>query len=243
MAIVICVLLAVNGKVLVGRGQERRDNQKAATLGQRLVERSQKLQGLQDSSNEYRDAIGKALDAVDSVSNSLRAVGGDQIANAQATFPSVPPLFDEARKANVRLPKVTQQIIDETRTGRVETRLLLELVESSQDTRYLKAFDGALALLVSTHEAYSKMNAKIAETFTLYEALFATEDKFLTEIAEGAHKNRKEASKIFRDRTLAEVKALAVARAEIDSLDNTASKIAGEAFEAFERAARLRPKQ
>lgn len=241
MATAIVILVALNSSLLVNRVENSRDRQQAETIGKRLVDRSRRVQELQDGSNEHRETISEAFDALDGISNSARAVGGTGISEAHGRLLSAAMLFDEARRSNIRLPVVTQQIIMQSRRGRKEIDLLLDLVAEG-DLVYLNSFDGALELLIKTHQAYSRMNAKITEAFKLYEALFAIEDNFLTEEAAGGYRNRKEASRIFRERTASQVKILVTARAEIRGLDVAASDIAERAHDAFERASRLRPK-
>lgn len=218
-----------------------RGGEGSSTLNKRLQGRSQKLKDLQDGSNEARATISKALDLLDKQLNLLGRPGGAGIPEAKTSWPQVPPAMNEAREANVRLPKITREIVDVAGQGRRDIRKVYPTLSARADRRYAQALDLWLESLIQTQVRYSKVDAELGKGFPQYEALYNRTDKFYEELAVAKYKDPGEASQVYSLATSPLVEPLAVLRENLHRLENMAAASGKKTLEAFNTAAGLRP--
>ena len=212
----------------------------ALALQTKLIASSDKVDALQKETNAARRSIRDAFDALDSILNLGRTAEG--IPQAQAEFPKAADAMAVARKANVRLPDATRDLLRITGQERRDVARVIQLVEAPVDIRYLKAFDKALALLVETNESYVDVNAKMAETMIQYESLITAADGFLKSEAARTYRNKTQAAQVFSRDTEALAAAIETLRGQVDQLDSVAISRAQSALVAFREAAALRPR-
>jgi len=213
----------------------------SAALNKTLKSDADTLQGLQVESNAARASVSRAFDLLDKELNLIGKPGGSGIPEAKTGWIDGPKTMNEARDANVKIPKLTIRIVRVAANGRAEIRKLYATLGSGDDRRYAQALDLALESLINTQVKYSKVDQRLAQGFPEYESLYNRTDKFFKELNSKTYRTPAEASQVYSLATSPLVEPLATLRIDLHRLEMIAAASGKKTQSAFNKASSLRP--
>ncbi|MGI8426235.1 MAG: hypothetical protein ACR2FO_03985 [Actinomycetota bacterium] len=213
----------------------------SAALNSALKADAELLKKLQAESNTARASVSKAFDLLDKELNLIGKPGGAGLAEATTAWIDGPKLMNEARDANLMLPKIAVRIVKVAAEGRTEIRKLYATLGRGADRKYAQALDLALESLINTQVKYSKVDGRLARGFPDYDSLYNRTDKFFKELNNKTYRTPAEASQVYSLATSPLVEPLATLRKDLNKLEIEAAQSGKKTLEAFNKAARLRP--
>lgn len=231
--LIAAVLVMDLGLVASGLPREighRRDAKRRLT--ESLAELGRDLRQWQSESDSAREAVFGAIEDVDDTAGLARDAG--KISDVHVKFERLPDTMTRARRANARLPSLTQRIVFGVDRGREQISALREYVDADE-SRELDVLDEALDAMAATHMVYSEMNEALATGFGTFEELLSILDDLVRKLQTSYFRSKKEAAQWFTVRTGVLASRAAEFEARLSEIDRRAGAAASEAKAAFRR--------
>jgi hypothetical protein len=181
LLIAACIAIAISGVSLLNGwldpGRDRRADLRSE-IEQRLFDESDRLGVLQGQSDDDREVIYRAIDALTAILNDGRNQA--TVSRAVGQYADVEARVTEAREAAVDLPKVTEEILDLARTGEANSRFLQELERHKGRLRRWQLLEDAMREMSGAHKIYTTLNTRLLEGFRTYEQLYERTREWVT---------------------------------------------------------------
>lgn len=181
LLVAACVAIALLGvAVLNGWLDPSRANRAdlRGEIEQRLFDQTDRLGALQGQSDDDREVIYRAIDALTAILNDGRNQA--TVSRAIAQYEEVEARVTDARKAAVDLPKVTEEILSLARTGEANSRFLQELERHRGRLRRWELLEGAMREMSGAHRIYSTLNTRLIDGFRTYDQLYERTREWVT---------------------------------------------------------------
>jgi hypothetical protein len=182
-ALVLMSVALLNGWLDPGR--HRRADLRGE-IEQRLYDQTERLGTLQARSDDDRELIYRAIDALTTMLNDGRNQA--TVSRALEQYADVESRVTDARKAVVDLPKVTDEILNLARTGEANSRFLQELERQKGRVPRWRLLETAMSEMSGAHRIYSTLNTRLIEGFRTYEQLYERTREWVTKERAGDFK-------------------------------------------------------